>query len=168
MDRPWDDFIAKYNVDDEVEVTITNILDFGAFAEVIPGVEGLIHVSEISYNRVESVASVLNTGDVLKVKIIGINPEKEKISLSKKATEEAPARPAPTPRSSNSSNAGSGDRDRTSNYGGGDRNRRPQQSHNSNNNRNKTVYEETANVTLGDAFADMFSGLTFEDNEDDK
>lgn len=165
MDRPWDDFIAKYNVDDEVEVTITNILDFGAFAEVIPGVEGLIHVSEISYNRVESVASVLNTGDVLKVKIIGINPEKEKISLSKKATEEAPARPAPTPRSSN---AGSGDRDRTSNYGGGDRNRRPQQSHNSNNNRNKTVYEETANVTLGDAFADMFSGLTFEDNEDDK
>ncbi|PKM71307.1 MAG: 4-hydroxy-3-methylbut-2-enyl diphosphate reductase, partial [Firmicutes bacterium HGW-Firmicutes-17] len=171
MDRPWDDFIAKYNVDDEVEVTITNILDFGAFAEVIPGVEGLIHVSEISYNRVESVASVLNTGDVLTVKIIGINPEKEKISLSKKATEEAPARPAPTQRSSSnssSSNAGSGDRDRTSNYGGGDRNRRPQQNHNSNNNRNKTVYEETANVTLGDAFADMFSGLTFEDSEDDK
>lgn len=169
MDRPWDDFVAKYNVDDEVEVTITNILDFGAFAEVIPGVEGLIHVSEISYNRVESVASVLNTGDVLTVKIIGINPEKEKISLSKKATEEAPARPAPTARSSNSSsNASSGDRDRTSNYGGGDRNRRPQQSHNSNNNRNKTVYEETANVTLGDAFADMFSGLTFEDSEDDK
>jgi 4-hydroxy-3-methylbut-2-enyl diphosphate reductase len=168
MDRPWDDFIAKYNVDDEVEVTITNILDFGAFAEVIPGVEGLIHVSEISYNRVESVASVLNTGDVLTVKIIGINPEKEKISLSKKATEEAPARPAPTPRSSNSSsNAGSGDRDRTSNYGGGDRNRRPQQSHNSNNNRNKTVYEETANVTLGDSFGNLFDGL-FGDSEDDK
>ncbi|PKM59252.1 MAG: 4-hydroxy-3-methylbut-2-enyl diphosphate reductase, partial [Firmicutes bacterium HGW-Firmicutes-4] len=168
MDRPWDDFIAKYNVDDEVEVTITNILDFGAFAEVIPGVEGLIHVSEISYNRVESVASVLNTGDVLTVKIIGINPEKEKISLSKKATEEAPARPAPTQRSSNSSsNASSGDRDRTSNYGGGDRNRRPQQSHNSNNNRNKTVYEETANVTLGDSFGNLFDGL-FGDSEDDK
>ncbi|MDD3306191.1 MAG: bifunctional 4-hydroxy-3-methylbut-2-enyl diphosphate reductase/30S ribosomal protein S1 [Acetobacterium sp.] len=168
MGRPWDDFIAKYNVDDEVEVTITNILDFGAFAEVIPGVEGLIHVSEISYNRVESVASVLNTGDVLTVKIIGINPEKEKISLSKKATEEAPARPAPTPRSSgSSSNAGSGDRDRTSNYGGGDRNRRPQQSHNSNNNRNKTVYEETANVTLGDSFGNLFDGL-FGDSEDDK
>lgn len=167
LDRPWDDFIAKYNVDDEVEVTITNILDFGAFAQVIPGVEGLIHVSEISYNRVESVAAVLNTGDVLTVKIIGINPEKEKISLSKKATEEAPARPAPTPRSSNSSsNTGSGDREKSNNYGGGDRSRRPQQNRNNgNNNRNKTVYEETANVTLGDSFGNLFDGL-FGDNEE--
>ncbi len=167
LDRPWDEFIAKYNVDDEVEVTITNILDFGAFAQVIPGVEGLIHVSEISYNRVESVAAVLSTGDVLTVKIIGINPEKEKISLSKKATEEAPARPAPTPRSSNSNNnAGSGDREKSSNYGGGDRGRRPQQNrNNSNNNRNKTVYEETANVTLGDSFGNLFDGL-FGDNEE--
>ncbi|MGL4606820.1 MAG: bifunctional 4-hydroxy-3-methylbut-2-enyl diphosphate reductase/30S ribosomal protein S1 [Eubacteriaceae bacterium] len=154
LDRPWDDFVKKYKVDDEVEVTITNILDFGAFAQVIPGVEGLIHVSEISYNRVESVASVLKTGDVLTVKIIGINSEKEKISLSKKATEEAPARPAPTPRSSSSSSTG--ERERSNNFGGGG-NRKPQNF--SNNNRNKTVYEETANVTLGDAFGDMFSGL---------
>jgi len=169
LDRPWDDFIAKYHVDDEVEVTITNILDFGAFAEVIPGVEGLIHVSEISYNRVESVASVLTTGDVLTVKIIGINAEKEKISLSKKAMEEAPARPAPSQRSSNSSGNSSstsstGSRERSnSSYNSGGGNRRPQ-SHNSNNNRNKTVYEETANVTLGDAFGDMFSGL-FDDDD---
>jgi len=173
LDRPWDDFVAKNKVDDLVEVTITNILDFGAFAEVIPGVEGLIHVSEISYNRVESVASVLKTGDVLTVKIIGINAEKEKISLSKKATEEAPARPAPTQRSSSSSSSSSSSnsssssssRDRTSSYGGGggDRNRRPQSQNTSN--RNKTVYEETANVTLGDSFGDMFSGLFGDDDE---
>lgn len=162
LDRPWDEFTNKYKVDDEVEVTITNILDFGAFAQVIPGVEGLIHVSEISYSRVESVASVLNTGDVLTVKIIGINSEKEKISLSKKATEEAPARPAPTPRSS--SNNSGGERERTNNFGGGG-NRKPQ-SYNNNNNRNKTVYEETANVTLGDAFGDMFSGLSFGEDEE--
>jgi 4-hydroxy-3-methylbut-2-enyl diphosphate reductase len=168
LDRPWDDFVAKYNVDDEVEVTITNILDFGAFAQVIPGVEGLIHVSEISYSRVESVASVLTTGDVLKVKIIGINTEKEKISLSKKATEEAPARPAPTQRmsssssSSSSSNSNSGSRER--NYSGG--NRKPQNRPNNNSNRNKTVYEETANVTLGDAFGDMLSGLSFGDDDE--
>jgi len=167
LDRPWDDFVAKNKVDDLVEVTITNILDFGAFAEVIPGVEGLIHVSEISYSRVESVASVLKTGDVLTVKIIGINSEKEKISLSKKATEEAPARPAPSPRSSSSSSSSSssnsGDRDRSSSYGGGGRERKPQ--NNNNSNRNKTVYEETANVTLGDSFGDMFSGLFGDDDE---
>ena len=171
LDRPWDDFVAKNKVDDLVEVTITNILDFGAFAQVIPGVEGLIHVSEISYSRVESVASVLKTGDVLTVKIIGINSEKEKISLSKKATEEAPARPAPTQRSSSSNSSSSsssntGSRDRSSSYGGGGGNRRPQAS-NSSNNRNKTVYEETANVTLGDSFGDLFSGLSF-DEEDEK
>jgi len=174
LDRPWDDFVAKNKVDDLVEVTITNILDFGAFAQVIPGVEGLIHVSEISYSRVESVAAVLKTGDVLTVKIIGINSEKEKISLSKKATEEAPARPAPSPRtssssssssSSNSSSSNSGSRDRTSSYGGGGGNRRPQPSNN-NSNRNKTVYEETANVTLGDAFGDLFSGLSFDEDDE--
>jgi 4-hydroxy-3-methylbut-2-enyl diphosphate reductase len=161
MDRPWDDFIAKYKVDDEVDVTITNILDFGAFAEVLPGVEGLIHVSEISYNRVESVASVLKTGDVLKVKIIGINPEKEKISLSKKATEEAPARPAPAPRNNN---AAGNDKEKSSNYSGGERSRKPQQNQSSNN-RNKTVYEENANVTLGDSLGSLFEGF-FGDNEE--
>jgi 4-hydroxy-3-methylbut-2-enyl diphosphate reductase len=159
--RPWDDFIANYHVDDEVEVTITNVLDFGAFAQIIPGVEGLIHVSEISYNRVESVAAVLSPGDVIKVKIIGINAEKEKISLSKKATEEAPARPAPSPKSSN---AGGGYREKSSSYSG-ERKSRPQSQNNSNS-RNKTVYEETANVTLGDAFGDMFSGLFDDDTEE--
>ncbi|MBC3803509.1 bifunctional 4-hydroxy-3-methylbut-2-enyl diphosphate reductase/30S ribosomal protein S1 [Acetobacterium fimetarium] len=159
--RPWDDFIANYHVDDEVEVTITNVLDFGAFAQIIPGVEGLIHVSEISYSRVESVASVLSPGDVLKVKIIGINAEKEKISLSKKATEEAPARPAPSQRSSSSS---TGSREKSSSYSG-ERRSKPQ-NHNNSSSRNKTVYEETANVTLGDAFGDMFSGLFDDDTEE--
>lgn len=93
-ERPWEEFVKNYKVDDEVEVKITNVLDFGAFAEILPGVEGLIHVSEISYDRVESVAAVLKPGDVVKVKIIGINTEKEKISLSIKATLEAPERPA--------------------------------------------------------------------------
>ena len=158
--RPWDDFIANYHVDDEVEVTITNVLDFGAFAQIIPGVEGLIHVSEISYSRVESVASVLSPGDVLKVKIIGINAEKEKISLSKKATEEAPARPAPSQRSSSST----GSREKSSSYSG-ERRSKPQ-NHNNSSSRNKTVYEETANVTLGDAFGDMFSGLFDDDTEE--
>jgi 4-hydroxy-3-methylbut-2-enyl diphosphate reductase len=158
LPRPWDAFISQYKVDDEVEVTITNILDFGAFARIIPGVEGLIHISEISYSRVESVASVLSVGEVLKVKIIGINEEKEKISLSKKATEEAPERPAQQRREQSSNR---GDRDRSSNSAPRARKPRPQ----SNENRNTTVYEENAGVTLGDSFGDMFSGL-FDDNEE--
>ncbi|MEG0495796.1 MAG: bifunctional 4-hydroxy-3-methylbut-2-enyl diphosphate reductase/30S ribosomal protein S1, partial [Eubacterium sp.] len=77
-ERPWDEFVKNFKDGDEAEVKITNVLDFGAFAEIIPGVEGLVHVSEISYDRVESVAAVLKPGETVKVKIIGINTEKEK------------------------------------------------------------------------------------------
>ena len=150
-ERPWEEFIKNYKVDDEVEVKITNVLDFGAFAEIIPGVEGLIHVSEISYERVESVAAVLKPGDVVKVKIIGIDKEKEKISLSIKATLEAPARQE-RPRRSESSY------DRPSRSEAP--RRKPQQA------KNKTVYEESANVTLGDAFGNLFEGLSFDDDEE--
>ncbi|MEG0074433.1 MAG: bifunctional 4-hydroxy-3-methylbut-2-enyl diphosphate reductase/30S ribosomal protein S1 [Eubacterium sp.] len=153
-ERPWDEFVKNYKEDSEVEVKITNVLDFGAFAEIIPGVEGLIHVSEISYDRVESVAAVLTPGDVVKVKIIGINTEKEKISLSIKATLEAPARPERSKKSESSYERSSSPRSDAPR-------KRPQQ------NKNKTVYEESANVTLGDAFANLFEGLSFDD-EDDK
>ena len=154
-ERPWEEFVKNYKVDDEVEVKITNVLDFGAFAEILPGVEGLIHVSEISYDRVESVAAVLKPGDVVKVKIIGINTEKEKISLSIKATLEAPERPARQKKSDSSYERSSSPRSDAPR-------RRPQQ------NKNKTVYEESANVTLGDAFGNLFEGLSFDDEDDDK
>ncbi|MEG1432061.1 bifunctional 4-hydroxy-3-methylbut-2-enyl diphosphate reductase/30S ribosomal protein S1 [Eubacterium sp.] len=156
MPRPWDVFVQEYNEKDDVEVKITNVLDFGAFAEIIPGVEGLIHVSEISYDRVESVAAVLKPGDVVTVKIIGINTEKEKISLSIKATLEAPERPQRS-RSKKREGGFTGDRP---NRGGGQKKRAAQ-------NRNTTVYEESANVTLGDAFGNLFEGLSFGDDTDD-
>ncbi len=161
LPRPWEAFVKQYHVDDEVEVKITNILDFGAFAQIIPGVEGLIHVSEISHSRVESVAAVLNIGEQVMVKIIGINEEKEKVSLSIKAMLEAPERPAPSRRTSTDSGSRD-DRQRPANTGS--RNRKPQNYGNTNS-RNTTVYEETANVTLGDSFGDMFNGL-FDENEE--
>lgn len=158
LPKPWDTFIEKYKENDIIEVKITNVLDFGAFAEILPGVEGLIHVSEISYERVESVAAVLKPGDVVKVKIIGINREKEKISLSIKATLEAPERPQRR-------------RKKENNYGGGDRsggNRGGSQRRRQQQNKNTTVYEESANVTLGDAFGSLLKGLSFdEESEDD-
>lgn len=152
--KPWDNFIAQYKEGDEVEVKITNVLDFGAFAEIIPGVEGLIHVSAISYDRVESVAAVLTPGDVVKVKIIGIDTENEKISLSIKATLEAPERPQRRRRRENAGEGGYEKRERRS---GG--RKRPQ------NTRNATVYEESANVTLGDTFGSLFAGLSFDQEE---
>ncbi|MGI6108273.1 MAG: bifunctional 4-hydroxy-3-methylbut-2-enyl diphosphate reductase/30S ribosomal protein S1 [Eubacteriaceae bacterium] len=173
QERPWEQFIKNYKEGDEVEVRITNTLDFGAFAEIIPGVEGLIHVSEISYDRVESVSSVLSPGQTVTVKIIGINKDKEKISLSIKATLPEQERPQRQQRHSNNNNnrsersydnGGNGGYRRNSEGGnkGGGRNRKQQY------NRNKTVYEENANVTLGDAFGSLFEGLDFDNNDDNK
>lgn len=154
LPKPWNTFIEQYKEGDVVEVKITNVLDFGAFAEIIPGVEGLIHVSEISYERVENVSDVLKPGDTVKVKIIGINREKEKISLSIKATLEPPERPQRRRRRENRDGGGynGGGRRRD----GGQRRRQPRQ--------NTTVYEENANVTLGDAFGNLFESLNFDDN----
>ena len=148
--KPWDTFVEQYKEGDIVEVKITNVLDFGAFAEIIPGVEGLIHISEISYRRVESVASELTPGDVVKVKIIGINREKEKISLSIKATQKAPERAQRRHRKS-----GEGFQGRQ----GGRKPRKRQPQHNT------TVYEDNANFTLGDSFGDLLGKLDFGDAE---
>lgn len=156
QEKPWEKFVNAYKEGDEVDVIITNTLDFGAFAQIIPGVEGLIHISEISYDRVESVGSVLTPGETVKAKIIGINNDKEKISLSIKQTLPKPERPQRTPRKNNR-DRGEG---RSFDRGEGRRSRRPQS------NRNKTVYEESANVTLGDAFGSLFDGLDFSDDEE--
>ncbi|MPW25208.1 bifunctional 4-hydroxy-3-methylbut-2-enyl diphosphate reductase/30S ribosomal protein S1 [Alkalibaculum sp. M08DMB] len=83
---PWTTFIKSYSKDTVVQVKITNILSFGAFAEIIPQVEGLIHISEISHDKVENVESVLTSGEVVEAKIINIDKEKKKISLSIKET----------------------------------------------------------------------------------
>ena len=133
-------------------------MDFGAFAEIIPGVEGLIHISEISYRRVESVASELTPGDTVKVKIIGINREKEKISLSIKATLEAPERPQ---RQQRREGGNGGGRRSGGGAAGGRRPRRRQPQHDT------TVYEDNANFTLGDSFGDLFGQLDFGKDADD-
>ncbi|WP_455128846.1 S1 RNA-binding domain-containing protein, partial [Pseudoramibacter alactolyticus] len=156
--KPWDTFVEQYKEGDEVEVKITNVLDFGAFAEIIPGVEGLIHISEISYRRVESVASELTPGDTVKVKIIGINREKEKISLSIKATLEAPERPQ---RQQRREGGNGGGRRSGGGAAGGRRPRRRQPQHDT------TVYEDNANFTLGDSFGDLFGQLDFGKDADD-
>ncbi len=84
-DNPWEIFKANYNVDDVVKATIVSITSFGAFAQIIDGVDGLIHISQIADKKVENVKDILTVGDVVDVKIIDIDTESKRISISMRA-----------------------------------------------------------------------------------
>ena len=98
LDKPFDSFVKEHEVGDIVKGKVVNLLDFGAFVEVADGVEGLVHVSEISWDHVEKPSDELNLGDEIEVKIISLDKEEEKIGLSIKQLEEAPERPERKPR----------------------------------------------------------------------
>jgi polyribonucleotide nucleotidyltransferase len=89
--KGWIDNLTKEVMAGEVyEGTVTRLMDFGAFVEILPGQEGLVHVSEISYQRVNQVADVLKVGDKVKVKVKEID-DLGRINLSMKALLEPPA-----------------------------------------------------------------------------
>ena len=81
-DNPWTKFLAEFAVGDVVKVQIVSITPFGAFAQIIPGVDGLIHISQIALERVTNVAQVLSVGQVVEAKITEIDEEKSRVSLS--------------------------------------------------------------------------------------
>ena len=81
-DNPWLKIENEYKVGDEISVTIMRITDFGAFAEIIKGVDGLIHISQISHTRVENVNKALTIGQSVKVQIIDIDLEAKRVALS--------------------------------------------------------------------------------------
>ncbi len=83
--RPWDMVPEKYNVGDVIKGKVVRIVNFGAFVEVEKGVDGLIHVSQISNQWLENPVTALEVGQEVEAKILDINPEKEKITLSIKA-----------------------------------------------------------------------------------
>ena len=88
--KPFDSFLETSKVGDVVEGKVVNLVDFGAFVRLDEGVEGLVHVSEISHEHVEKPADVLTVGDDIQVKILDINEESKRIALSIKATTPAP------------------------------------------------------------------------------
>ena len=92
--NPWKIFTDTYSVGDIARVTIVKLMPFGAFAEVLPGTDGLIHISQIANRRIGQPSEVLTVGDVVDAKITNIDNEKQKISLSIRALSE----PAPAPR----------------------------------------------------------------------
>ena len=84
-DNPWEIFKRDYAVGSEAEVEIANFTDFGAFAHIIPGIDGLIHISQIANKHVAKPADVLKIGEKVNVKITDIDEERKRVSLSIRA-----------------------------------------------------------------------------------
>ncbi len=92
---PWHSTVADFNVGDVIDGTVTKLVNFGAFVRVRDGLEGLIHISELSHQRVAHPGDVVHEGQTLKLKIISLDSERHRLGLSLKQAEEPPARPAP-------------------------------------------------------------------------
>ena len=80
--HPWDAAVEKFPVGEVVEGKVVRITDFGAFVELEPGLDGLVHISQCATTRVAKVEDAVKVGDVVNVKILGVDPEKKRISLS--------------------------------------------------------------------------------------
>jgi small subunit ribosomal protein S1 len=92
---PWHSTVADFKVGDVIDGTVTKLVNFGAFVRVRDGLEGLIHISELSHQRVAHPGDVVHEGQTLKLKIISLDSERHRLGLSLKQAEEPPARPAP-------------------------------------------------------------------------
>jgi len=92
---PWHSTVADFKIGDVIDGTVTKLVNFGAFVRVRDGLEGLIHISELSHQRVAHPGDVVHEGQELKLKIISLDSERHRLGLSLKQAEEPPARPAP-------------------------------------------------------------------------
>jgi len=84
---PWQQVLDTYSEGDEVEGKVTKVVTFGAFVEILPGVEGLVHISELAQHHVENPREVVSQGDEVKAKIIEVDGERRRLSLSLKRVE---------------------------------------------------------------------------------
>jgi small subunit ribosomal protein S1 len=85
---PWQQVLDKYKEGDVVEGRVTKVVTFGAFVEILPGVEGLVHISELAAHHVENPREVVSQGQAVNVKIIEVDGERRRLSLSIKRIEE--------------------------------------------------------------------------------
>jgi len=84
---PWQQVLDTYSEGDEVDGKVTKVVTFGAFVEILPGVEGLVHISELAQHHVENPREVVSQGDEVKAKIIEVDGERRRLSLSLKRVE---------------------------------------------------------------------------------
>ncbi|MCA9932493.1 MAG: S1 RNA-binding domain-containing protein [Anaerolineales bacterium] len=85
LPNPWDTVEERYDMNQLVEGTVTRIVDYGAFAEIEPGVEGLLHVSQLSRGNVENVGEVVQEGETHLLRVVSIDSQRQRIGLSLKA-----------------------------------------------------------------------------------
>jgi small subunit ribosomal protein S1 len=90
LEHPWEQAAQKYHENDIVTGTVSRIADFGAFVKLEAGVEGLVHVSELAHHRVQRVDTVVKEGQEVQVKILSIDPDSQRMSLSLKAVQGPP------------------------------------------------------------------------------
>ena len=88
QEDPWQRVVDTYSLGDELEGKVTKVVSFGAFVEILDGVEGLVHISELAQHHVENPREVVNQGDVIRVKILEIDSERRRLSLSAKRVED--------------------------------------------------------------------------------
>ncbi len=84
-DNPWDDVASKYGVGSRIKGTVTKLMQFGAFVKLEPGVEGLIHISEMGHGRVNRAGDVVSEGQEVEVKVLSVDTNAQRIGLSLKA-----------------------------------------------------------------------------------
>lgn len=137
LNDPWKDIDAKYVKDQEIPVKVVRLADFGAFVEIEDGIEGLIHISQISTKRVENPREVLSEGQEVTARILEVNPAERRIRLSLR-----PAGEEPVKRSSADEGKEEGNDDRQ-------RRRKPGGRKDADRQANQLPKEE-ANVTIGD------------------
>jgi small subunit ribosomal protein S1 len=95
---PWQQVTSNFQIGEVITGTVKRLAQFGAFVEVAPGVEGLVHISQIAHRHIGTPSEVLEEGQEVQVKILDLNIDDKRISLSIKETEEAPAAAASAPR----------------------------------------------------------------------
>ena len=92
QDHPWTDIETRFPIGSVVKGSVTRIAEFGAFVRLATGIEGLVHLSELAHHRVHRVSNVVQEGQDVEVKVMSVEPEKQRISLSLKAAQAAPVK----------------------------------------------------------------------------
>ncbi|KQX68779.1 MULTISPECIES: 30S ribosomal protein S1 [unclassified Paenibacillus] len=152
QEGPWSNVDREFKAGDIVTGTVKRLAAFGAFVEVAPGVEGLVHISQIAHRHIGTPHEVLKEGQEVQVKILEINTAEKRVSLSIKDTEEAPEAPA----GAASPSASKPDRERQPR---GDRDRGNSASHQKEiaGNENVSLSNQGLSMTLGERFGDKLS-----------
>lgn len=135
---PWETAAEQFNTGDIITGEVKRLVPFGAFVEIAPGVEGLVHISQISHKHIGTPQEVLKEGQSVQVKVLDVNPSEKRVSLSIKETEEAPAESPKPERSSKGSSVKAEDL---------------------NNNPNVSLSNQGLSITLGERFGDKLSKL---------